>query len=368
MIVWAKQNGNWSDTTLWAFWNESTQQIEDYNQTPLADDVVYCNGHTINIVSGTYIISQIRNDVNPYTNIGGGFCKGPTTNSTIVFNAEIHSISKILSLSEQSSAGCYFTLIGDIYCRNEYAICIGTNGGRCTINGNIYGNYAADVQWNPLLILNGNIYSENPASPIFYIRSLGGGSNVGSVTLNCNINDIFVFEINAQFRQLTINGNVTEYNYRMVNPTSNIISTLSISGDYTNRRAQYYTVTDFTIGGSIYYIGTGNRLGVRYTNITILNPNTFVWKDVAEPRSNLFIILTNYELNNTDQYPAPTNVKKDIPYAWGELVGQYLPDYPPETVVLKDYAYDGGEMVGTYEGGGTVQNTINVYPYKRRNH
>lgn len=351
-LVWAKQNGNWSDTTLWAFWNESTQQIEDYNQTPLADDVVYCNGHTINIVSGTYIISQIRNDVNPYTNIGGGFCKGPTTNSTIIFNAEIHSISKILSLSEQSSLGCYFTLIGDIYCRNEYAIHIGTNSGRCTINGNIYGNYAADVQWNPTLILNGNIYSENSALPIFYIRSLGGGSNAGSVTLNCNINDIFVFEINAQFRSLKINGNVTEDNYRIVDPTSNIISTLSISGDYTNKREQYYIVTDFIIGGSIYYIGTNNRLGVRYTNITILNPNTFVWKDVAEPRLNPFIILTDAEMNNRQQYPAENEVKEGTEYVWGQKLGTY--QQPPESVVLKGYVYDNGDKIGSLENQNIV--------------
>ncbi|MBQ1732709.1 MAG: hypothetical protein II037_10910, partial [Bacteroidales bacterium] len=73
-VVWAKSNGNWATASIWAFWNEATQQIEDYGQIPQSGDIVYCNGYTVqftgnlNIGNGTFI-----NGENPYTNRSGGY-------------------------------------------------------------------------------------------------------------------------------------------------------------------------------------------------------------------------------------------------------------------------------------------------------
>ena len=75
--VWAKSNnGAWSNAALWAFWNESTQQIEDYGQIPQADDIVYLNGYIVqvNVTTYTYLqVAEIRNDLNPYTTRIGGY-------------------------------------------------------------------------------------------------------------------------------------------------------------------------------------------------------------------------------------------------------------------------------------------------------
>jgi hypothetical protein len=100
-------------------------------------------------------------------------------------------------------------------------------------------------------------------------------------------------------------------------------------------------------------------LGVRYTNINILNPDTFTWKDISEPRSNPFIIVTNADMNNRQQYPPENEVKEGTEYVWGEKVGTY--QQPPEAVVLKDYVYDNGERTGTLENEVTTTNTINIY-------
>ncbi|MBQ3990233.1 MAG: hypothetical protein II630_05275, partial [Bacteroidales bacterium] len=105
-----------------------------------------------------------------------------------------------------------------------------------------------------------------------------------------------------------------------------------------------------TINGIITY--SGATTGFAFGNYTIQNPDTFTWKDVTEPRSNPFIILTDAEMNNRQQYPAENEVKEGTEYVWGEKVGTY--QAPPESVVLKDFVYDNGDKVGTLENQNIV--------------
>jgi hypothetical protein len=144
------------------------------------------------------------------------------------------------------------------------------------------------------------------------------------------------------------------------------ITTATITGDII-ANGYLLTGTTLNINGSITYKSTDNTMGVRYTTLNILNPDTFTWKDITEPRSNPFIILTDAEMNNRQQYPPENEVKEGTEYVWGEKVGTY--QQPPESVVLKGYRYDNDEKVGTLENEVTVTNTntINVYPYKKRN-
>lgn len=364
-VVWAKQAGTWTDDTLWAFWNEDTQQVEDYGQIPQIGDIVYCNGYvvqftgTINIGNGTFI-----NGENPYTNRSGGY-----------FNYSANPGINIIGNCEQRGVGYLFR------------IAIGNSNAQLNITGNIYNEdaetFAIYPTWNITTTINGSLTIGNTA-PVVYLNGHVSNRitiNCSSLTLYGNATEIVHSNVTTSFafvRIVTATAslpispiNVTVTAFEMIGSIlliNNItFTTATITGDII---ANGYVLsgTTLNINGSITYKSTSNTMGVRYTTLNILNPDTFTWRDISEPRSNPFIILTNADMDNTDQYPSPTNVKKDVPYAWGELVGQYLPDYPPETVVLKDYAYDGGEMVGTYEGGGTVQNTINVYPYKRRNH
>ena len=180
------------------------------------------------------------------------------------------------------------------------------------------------------------------------------GERAGGAIINSDVNDITVVASgNATINQLRIVGNAIEDDNRMVYGSNvSVITYFIVNGDYTNRRTQYYNVTTFTIGGSIYYVGSNNKLGVTYTNITILNPSTFTWKDISEPRSNPFIILTDAEMNNRQQYPAENKVKEGTEYVWGEKVGTY--QAPPESVVLKGYRYDNDEKEGTLENENIV--------------
>ena len=174
---------------------------------------------------------------------------------------------------------------------------------------------------------------------------LVGSSNSSGPTMTITGNALPTESSNATLfytntLSLTVNG--------VVGIAQNL-ATATVNGKIEMGLNRLLTGTTLNINGVINYRSNNNTNGIRFTNLNILNPDTFTWKDISEPRSNPFIIVTDADMNNRQQYPAPANVKKDIPYAWGELIGLYLPDYPPETVVLKDYVYDGGEMVGTLD-------------------
>lgn len=363
-VVWAKSAGNWSTASLWAFWNESTQQIEDYGQTPQVGDIVYCNGYIIQ-TNGLNVQLTIRNDENPYTGIQGGHI-GPQTNwvsnTTFTIKAFYCGNENLIS---NNSANTYFH-VGlrfncDVYILETGTFCYkaGSNQGfSWTINGNVYaygnGGIFNDGSYNsPHNIINGNVISYTNTN----------GSITRSGTENLTINGNVVWNGVLGGNNVNISGS---YSLSSVNIS---LTTLKVYGNVAIGHLAGIGATTFNYYGDkiTYYDDSYNIAGLKLTTFNIYSDN-FQWINLSEPRTLKYIILTDADMNNTDQYPSPANVKKDVPYAWGELVGQYLPDYPPETVVLKDYVYDGGEMVGTYEGGGTVQNTINVYPYKRRNH
>lgn len=284
-VKWAVANGNWNAGTTW-----------NDGDVPTIGDDVYLNGFVIAIPNSTAYISvkSINNGETPTTGNFGGYLSGGYRNAStsyLYLNADIHA------------------------CAPNYFWYDGSRHMSLFINGNI------KVDANSQLLPNGGSYVHNIycTGNIYALGILIGNSSPGN------------FEVVGS---VTVGSSI-----RASMNNVSVIGILNIEG--------IIVTTTFTINGSITYKSTDNTMGVGYTTLNVLNPDTFTWKDVTEPRSNPFIIVTNAEMNNRQQYPAENKVKEGTEYVWGEKVGTY--QAPPEAVVLKDYVYDNGEKVGTLE-------------------
>ncbi|MBR6067268.1 MAG: hypothetical protein IKP45_05655 [Bacteroidales bacterium] len=354
---WAIASGNWNAT---ATWNDNT--------IPVNGDVVYANGYTVTLnVNPNQSQTVLTNGLCEDTQISGGsFTLSPSVVTLTVKELKQVGADTLLNLSIGSNGAAYYFRCA-ISNENGYAMSIRTQQtNKYYFYGDInIGNYPLINSYNPYgyvlttVQIDANVYSEY-AQPLFDVDSRGGGADINSFILNGTMRNALIGKTGTT---TTINGSIEL-------PLSSGISctTLNLIGILTAKNNRLYTGTTINVNGKIEYQSNNNTTGVRFTNMNILNPDEFRWVDISEPRINPFIIVTYWDLNNQIQYPPENRVVAGTPYAFDEKVGTFTVDYPPETVVLKDYVYDGGEMVGTYEGGGTVQNTINVYPYKRRNH
>ena len=332
--VFAKQNGNWSDTTLWAFWNENTQQIEDYGQTPQVDDVVYCNSYEItftgnlNIGNGT-----IHNDTNPYTMVGGGRLVVPNNNTNNNITANFKGANQVNIL----------------YINRSYVI------KTVNITGNIEDCQIYIWGWNGTL--NGNV-----TNSILSIQ--GYQQNVGAANVNLTINGNITEAINSTaiyndtianfYTYVHINGNVTINNGYLLDAASTTIR-LYLNGNITNNYNNVLTTRNLNIL-ALY----GKYVSQYSKNITSGNITTFYISQNTQfqmtDENNVSFIMSAYPA--LPDYPAENDVKKDIPYAFNQMVGTYdINQYlPPESVVLKDYEYGDSDDRKT----GIMEQEVNV--------
>lgn len=351
--VWAKQNGEWNGS-IWDYFNEETEQVEAYPYAkPQSNDIVYLNGFTIsaneniNIGNGT-----IRNDLNPYTNLSGGKITIPSSlaNMNGYVNANIIGGDVFTINSTQSNV---FTFIGNIKLTNRLFNGFETLNKSVTINGNVDNSENPTYIYSSrgfLFTINGNVIKGNSS---LYVRNtiqtgttpitINGnltttqnatnyiGENVGAVTFN--IGNIDFTNSEAMLSNNTVSLNVGNF-YFIANQTGQNVSATNIIAENN----AILTCNTLNINGSITYKSTNNMMGVKYNTLNILNPDTFTWKDITEPRVNQFIILTDAEMNNRQQYPPENEVKEGVEYVWGEKVGTY--QQPPESVVLSGYEYD----------------------------
>ncbi len=370
-IVWAKQAGNWTDTSLWAFWNETTQSIEDYGQEPQANDDVYANGNSVSIPNtNNYTISvkSLRNSVNPITNIGGGTFQ--TINSTyqhikIYVNADIYndvnSNNYVLRRTTLGSGGgeVNFYVNGNLHGNNPNQALINQGGQvstgvtNFTINGNCYGRCFDLSNYTTFnILINGNVYVEDSV----FINGLQEGGNTQNCPLQINgsfvskgnippLKSTKVFVLNATTLDLECGltntpnmakVNVRNYYYRS-NIPQNFYSLSVIEGCY-------YTTNYLGVNCSVTYIGD--------------DPDDFEWLYIGSlPNPNPYIIINPNTI--ADTYPTEDKVLAPTQYgAQMELVGTYTPDYPPESVVLKDVTYDNGNYTGTLETSNISQQLI----------
>lgn len=325
--IWAKNNGNWTDTTLWAFWNETTQQIEDYGQIPQSDDVVYCNSYTIN-VSASISFGELHNAENSYTNLSGGFILSTGSNYSIIGNAyaEVNYI-----IRDNYAGSATKTFVGNLYAINTPIIAGGSGSSSDSnwdVTGNIYGGINSD-----LMTRLSNSYP-NFKNINGYLLTYG---NISTRVAPSSINGIWEVKKSPTINyNYTVNGILRITNNAYLKANNEIVLTGHI--EYDSTIIPCIVFNNPTRG------------------IVINNPDTFIWKDISEPRSNPFIIVTDAEMNNRQQYPSEDEVKEGTEYVWGQMVGTYTPDYPPESVVLKDYEYGDSDDRKT----GTMEQEVNV--------
>lgn len=357
--ITAISSGNWSSTNTW-----------DLGRIPNADDDVDIQSFGItgdmNITcksiknTSGYVRFTGNRTINcdVYSPQGSEVFRISQNALTITFNGDIYgSFLRTDSVSYISQTHQYVYINGNINITNGF-IWYGPNSGyfhynywHLTING--------DVTLNEQSFLVNNSFAGNGAYGMWVTIN-------GNTTLNNN-STLGTYKLYSRELHFVLNGNVYANTTLISSYSGASPSTLYISGNVTINNTLGSVCNTFTLGGWIYYKNKTKINTLLFNNSSVVYNEHFRCIYIGDEEPFGYFISQD-ELHNTNQYPSPSNVKKDIPYAFNQMVGTYLPDYPPETVVLKDYAYDGGEMVGTYEGGGTVQNTINVYPYKRRNH
>ncbi len=347
-IVFPKQNGDWSDVAIWQFYNENTQQVEDYGQVPQDGDNIYLDGYIINFSANTVLNlsnSSISNEINPYTNKNGG---------------QITTSYKILNLTFKN----YY--VGDSYLFvNAY--------NNSFFNGNFYLNgsgaaiYKSGSNMGYTYTINGNVYCNNINA------SLANDSSFYGNTLTINGNIVSNVQINAvlyrAWRTVIINGNViwngalsstdeTSYQpFRTMSLTVNGNLTLSggityvkdaiISGNLVFRNNAVLLGYNLSIASNIDYQSNNGSLGACFASVTTTNPDTFVWKDSSIIRTNPYVIISDKDMNDYQQLPHEQDVRNGVIYEYGLKEGTYVPDFPQPATVLECVTYDDGNKVGS---------------------
>lgn len=345
-VKWAVANGNWS---AGATWNGGV--------VPVDGDEIYLNGYTINPnVNFNLRNSIVRNDANSeYNIVAGGILNANFRQG--VFSAKKFVVGTSTFFYQVYNGGVFN---GDVELRGG-TFCYKTGSDRgysWTLNGNVHR-----ISGTNSTLFNDGTHNSPSVTIVGNITDDGSG---GTITRSGTAN-------------LVVNGNV-QWNGSLGGATTRIIgnyiiygtdvsaTTLQVSGNMRITNGRVICTTCNFGGTEILYSNTANNPGLLAQTINFINDNvnTFTWKDVTEPRLNPFIIVTDADMNNRQQYPSENEVKQGTEYVWGEKVGTY--QQPPESVVLKGYVYDNDEKVGTLENEVIVDNTntINVYPYKRR--
>lgn len=293
MNKWVIANGNWNTPEIW-----------NDGEIPQEGDTVYLNGKTVtyttNINLGNGIIT---NSVTPETGIGGGhLADGNTSSDTIlIVTANLHAENTEVLYQSSSSQTTVTYIVGDITTLNAYAVRKVREYSKLTVNGNVNGQlYYCPLPYNDNVIINGNVIQEENHALINYAGS------------------------RYTFGSLTING-LYKLNY------------YPLTTNAADRWAGAFTVN--------------GELNVSQYNNTplILNKNIVI--------NGKLNILAN---NNIIPSSVGVTTQTQIEITSGA-------DYPNEGDVKKDVSYDYGQMVGTLESVTvTNTNTINVYPYKRR--
>lgn len=310
MIKWAIANGNWSDGTTW---NDGV--------VPVDDDYVYCNGFVITLNANiTQLNTTISNESNGNI-VAGGYINLNANNRVVTFKEIFTSSTYCIGISGNITC----TLTANVYGPSTF----NSNATNCAIYSTTTGNTKA-------ITINGNVDNREG-----FTLGAAPSQHYLQITVNGNVSVKNGFIVNVYSgRNYTINGNLTTVNNSMFF-TGNSYGTmnLSISGNITggmNFKMSQLNGT-FYIGGNYHYTGDFN---INLSHNVIFASSTAEIKYIGpEPNPNWYVVLTQQQLLNRQQYPPEDEVKEGTEYVWGEKVGTYTPDYPPESVVLKDYEY-----------------------------
>lgn len=338
---WAVANGNWS---AGATWNDGV--------VPADGDEVYLDGYQVTANADINVLCTVTNAMNNITGRSGG--------TIIIASNRVISINDIIGVTDYTipvititlANGRHITINSNIsgYIRLNNGAIVSGNRASLTINGNLS---ASIIQYNCTniyndYIINGNIDISSSQYNLFHTGDNSNTNFAAKLTINGNIitgnNQI---SRHKQLAEVIINGNIT------TNSSNALLSNI-ISAGYCYFNGRLVSSNGATLSDNLQKLKVGQLTQMQFPDLN------------GAP-----IVLSAYPL--VVDYPQENEVKKDVEYAWGEKVGTYTPNYPPESVVLKDYEYGDSDdrKTGTMENEVIVEvdntNTINVFPYKRRN-
>lgn len=301
--IWARTGGAWN-TSIWDYFNENTQQVEAYPfAEPQIGDYVYLNGKTVTVNATQTSTIDIGNgtisrEINPKTSLGGGFIdimnnvnSHPTLYIVANLQGILNSIGTIIRHGVSNDTTRYYVLLNITGNMEWCQITASVQGAQCSILGNVSNSAFTEgsvANGTSRVVITGSaidVIYNNPASRIGYLQ-VNGSLKQGRVIFS---------NVSSTVEPLIVVGNFTPYN--------NLKLPHNIKVNGTIDCAQNSNICPIDTG---YYMITSSADGLSL-------------------------------IASTD-YPPESAVKKDVPYAWGEMTG--ILEQPPETVVLKDYVYD----------------------------
>ena len=193
-----------------------------------------------------------------------------TANNIIINgNLTISDNSKFLPLVATSTNAPTFTLNGNLYLDNTTSV---TNPTGTNVNQ----EFILFTYYNTM-IFNGHIICNGTCSG----RLLSGQTSYGSITFNGNIDFSGDISINLSSQRVTTFGANCEF----IKYDSNWLFPITLTRPYTINNSN---------GINVIYNGDSNQE---------------------------FVILGKFNINNRQQYPAESDVRKDVEYAWGAMKG-----------------------------------------------
>lgn len=383
-VVWANSSGTWDTVSIWYTYDTDTQSVVPYGKVPQSGDTVYLNGYSFDTSSINVGDGTIRNDENPYTHISGGYVgytrQGGVMNIVGNLINDAHTLVNI-----QANTQTTLNITGDVHSGNVPIISKnGSNTPRLivTINGNTEtnGNYMFNVPSTTMnsvtiigtshhfryailqalvgsitivgdIILDGQITTANATTisvtGSIIANAIVTGGNYDSFTI---AGDVTCYDVinTGSITDIVITGKLNAQNN---NVFGNKVITARINGDIVLAGKQLCNVDNLIINAAkVEYRDVEGCCCLSCSNIQIINANV-VFRELANSETITHII-SNYDIDNIQQYPQESYVLNGIQYAFGEKVGTLSPDFPQEAEVLKDVTYDNGNMVGTLEVGG----------------
>lgn len=240
-------------------------------------------------------------------------------------------------LHATSGSGSTTTITGNITSDDDASAYVFyyTFGAFCTtINGSVdFSNSNCVLQHTAItntqnawsLVITGNVKTSNN---MFIIQNTTSTLTFqGDVTANG--------ALTGNVGSVVILGELKQYSSRTIGSAT---STIRIVGDiylYSVSRICNTCSIQMTLeGDKLYFEDAPTPLGVLYGAFSVSDN----WRLINGSTLNPLVILSRMEFENTDQYPLESNVKKNVPYAFGTKIGTLEPIQSTNTINVYPYA------------------------------
>ena len=338
--------GGWNTSAIipLIYYYDETEPVEEdrikpYNRLPQSGDIFYFDGYTIsNITRATINLPgvEIHNGLNPYTERTNGGLNGTGNDGVCYLNCKKIVVDGTTAFWQQgSNGGATVYINGDIHCENITSFFHKAGNGvlNLRVTGDVYRGprgalTTADSNRAGTIIITGNYYGYN---------ALSTSGISGSVQINGNVEMFGSRLLGQTHSSVVIYGNVTCHTNSYLSNTAQ--TSVIIYGNITLEGQDLFTVKATTVN---FY---GDK--ITYSNFDPLQTLFFtsdlnVYSEQLEiERTDDYgesVLISKYQLDNTDQYPAEENVKEGVKYAFETKIGTLEPIRSTNTINIYPYA------------------------------